>query len=193
MSVRSRAGAKRQRGGERGRTTRRPAVLAVRPAHRSDLAPLSFFFDTVLRRDYFLRRGQLEDLISGRYHRVYIAELDGVLVGVAITTGGSRLVNALVHPAYRGLGIGRELVKQSGATEVLAKLDMTTGDPRAFYRSMGFVSTGVRNRKGNVEVLHLAHRLEGDSPQKDASKGSNGQSARTRNNGIVAATGKSRK
>jgi GNAT superfamily N-acetyltransferase len=119
------------------------------------LVPLSFFFDTVLRRDYFIRRGQLEDLVTGRRHRVLVAELDAVLVGAAITTRGSRLVNALVHPAYRGLGIGQALVECSGATEVRAKLDARAGDPRGFYRSLGFVATGARNGKGNIEVMRL--------------------------------------
>jgi len=125
----------------------------VRPAGASDAVPLGFFFDTVLRRDYFLKRGQLRDILSGRHHRVFVAELDGVLVGVAILTRGTRLVNALVHPAYRGLGIGRALIERSGAREVWAKIDMSTGDPRPFYRRLGFGSTGQFNGKGNIELL----------------------------------------
>ena len=146
--------------GARGREDRRmvagesgKAVLTLRAARESDLVPLGFFFDTVLRRDYFLRRGQLEELVRGPYHQVYVAEIEGVLVGVAITTRGTRLVNALVHPAYRGLGVGRALVETSGATQVRAKLDMSTGDPRGFYFAMGFESTGRRNGKGNIELL----------------------------------------
>lgn len=131
----------------------RAAPLTVRRAERGDLTPLGFFFDTVLRRDYFVRRGQLADILGGRHHEVYVAEIDTVLVGVAITTRGSRLVNALVHPAYRGLGIGRELVRASGATEVRAKIDMSTGDPRGFYRSLGFAGTGQRNDQGNIELM----------------------------------------
>jgi GNAT superfamily N-acetyltransferase len=137
---------------------RPPATLTVRPALRSDAVPLSFFFDTALRRDYFLRRGQLSDMLSSPYHDVWVAELDGILVGVAITTRGTRLVNALVHPAYRGLGIGRALVCCSGAREVRAKLDMSTGDPRPFYRALGFRSTGARNERGNIELMRREPR-----------------------------------
>ncbi|MCG3127297.1 MAG: hypothetical protein CHACPFDD_02155 [Phycisphaerae bacterium] len=132
------------------------AALSVRPAGRTDLTPLQFFFDTALRRDYFIRRGQLEEILTDRYHRVYVAEIDQVLVGVAITTCESRLVNALVHPAYRGLGIGRALVEQSGAAEVRAKTDMSSGDPRPFYESIGFKPTGRTNGKGNIEVMQRA-------------------------------------
>lgn len=129
------------------------ARLTVRPAGRIDAEPLGFFFDTVLRRDYFLRRGQLADILSGRRHRVFVAELDGVLVGVAVLSAGSRLINALVHPGYRGLGIGRALIAASGAGEVRCKHDMSTGDPSAFYTGLGFVPTGERNGKGNIELM----------------------------------------
>jgi len=130
-----------------------PVELLVRPALPSDLVPLQFFFDTTLRKDYFIRRGQLADLLAGPHHQVFVAEIDQVLVGVAVLTRGCRLVNALVHPAYRGLGIGRALVQASGASEVRAKLDMSTGDPRGFYFALGFEPTGQRNGKGNIELL----------------------------------------
>ena len=138
-----------------GNAAGRPVALTVRPALASDGAPLSFFFDTVLRRDYFLRRGQLADMLHSPYHAVWVAEIDSILVGVAITTRGTRLVNALVHPAYRGLGIGRALVRCSGAREVCAKLDMSSGDPRPFYAALGFRATGETNDKGNVEFMRL--------------------------------------
>jgi GNAT superfamily N-acetyltransferase len=132
---------------------RRPAVLTVRPALAGDRVPLQFFCDTLLRRDYFLRRGQLAELLSDECHEVYVAELDTVLVGLAIVTGGSRLVNVLVHPAYRGLGVGRVLVAQSGACEVRAQVAGSAGDSRPFYEALGFARTGRFNAKGNIEVL----------------------------------------
>ncbi|MCH8806413.1 MAG: hypothetical protein IH986_10030 [Planctomycetes bacterium] len=75
------------------------AIAGLGAAEASDEIPLGFFFDTVLRKDYFVRRGQLNDILNGKYHQVHVAEIDTVPVGVAITTRGSRLVNALVHPA----------------------------------------------------------------------------------------------
>ena len=137
------------------------AALTVRPASEGDVVPLSFFFDTVLRKDYFLRRGQLADMLRSRYHQVFVAEIDAVLVGVAVLTRGTCLVNALVHPAYRGLGIGRALVQHSGATEVRAKVDMSSGDPRDFYRTLGFKSVGRDGGKGNIETMRLATGSQG--------------------------------
>ncbi len=131
----------------------RALTLTVRPAGPRDEVPLGFFFDTLLRKDYFLRRGQLAEMLKSRRHRVYVAEIDCILVGAAITTRGTRLVNALVHPGYRGLGIGRALVRGTGATEVRAKLDSSSGDPRGFYERLGFISTGQRNERGNIELM----------------------------------------
>lgn len=127
--------------------------VQVRPAGATDRAPLGFFFDTVLRRDYFLRRGQLDEMLAGPHHDVFVAELDGVLIGVAVRTAGRRLVNVLVHPAYRGLGVGAALIRSTGATEVRAKLDMHSGDPRGFYERLGFAHTGEFNAKGNIELM----------------------------------------
>lgn len=129
------------------------AALTVREAVPSDGPALTFFFDAILRRDYFLKRGQLDDMLADDRHHVLVAEIDVVLVGVAILTAGTRLVNVLVHPAYRGLGIGHEIVKQSGAREVRAKLDVSTGDPRGFYEQLGFRRTGEFNVKRNIELL----------------------------------------
>lgn len=127
--------------------------LTIRPALPGDLVPLRFFCDTALRKDYFVRRGHLAEMIGGTRHRVFIAEIDGVLVGLAVVTRPGRLVNALVHPAYRGLGLGRALVEAAGPREVRVKTDMSSGDPRPFYRRLGFRFSGQTNARGNIEVF----------------------------------------
>lgn len=149
---------------------RQPARLAIREATATDVAPLNFFFDTVLRNDYFLKRGQLQDMINSRNHRVFVAEIDFILVGVAILTGQTRLVNALVHPAYRGLRIGRALIETSGAKQVRAKIDMSTGDPRPFYHALGFQPTGQHNHKGNIELMQRTTPLRTCGPGRQPVK-----------------------
>jgi ribosomal protein S18 acetylase RimI-like enzyme len=131
-----------------------------------DLVPLTFFFDTLLRRDYFIRRGQLEEILRGPHHQLYVAEMDGILVGAAVTTGGSHLVNILVHPAYRRLGIGEALVRASGAQSVSVKLDMSAGDPRGFYEALGFERSGRRNGKGNIELMRLRSAVPAERPDR---------------------------
>jgi len=140
--------------GKNGNGAGRRVTLTVRPAGRGDLVPLSFFFDAVLRRDYFMRRGQLEELVSGRYHQVY---------------------------------------NYSGATEVRAKLDMSSGDPRGFYRSLGFVSTGVRNDKGNVEVLRRPQPGAGNSRRVRLRPKRMTKCKRAEKGGVAATRHKSRK
>jgi len=180
-------------GRENGDGRSHPAQLIVRPARPRDLVPLSFFFDTVLRRDYFMRRGQLADLLTGEYHQVYVAEIDAVLVGVAITTCGCRLVNALVHPAYRGLGIGRALIQHSGATEVRAKRNMSSGSPLGFYHALGFVATGARSVKGNIEVLRRSSDGNGDRERAAADGPQCGDGKRVRGIGTGSARAESGK
>lgn len=168
MSARARTSGERRASESRSAPAPRPAALTVRRANASDATPLEFFFDTALRRDYFIRRGQLAEILGGKHHQMYVAEIDAVLVGVAITTRGSRLINALVHPAYRGLGIGRALIEASGATEVRAKIDMSAGDPREFYKSLGFVPTGQFNEKGNIEILRMPAKAGAENGKRRA-------------------------
>lgn len=141
-------------------------ALRLRAAGVEDGLALGFFFDTALRNDYFLRRGQLDEMLRGPHHQVYVAEIEHVLVGVAVTTRGTRLVNVLVHPAYRGLGIGRALVGYSGAREVRAKVDQSTGDPRPFYAGLDFEATGERNIKGNIELMRRRPRRGSQEQQE---------------------------
>lgn len=132
------------------------AALEIRPALAGDVVPLEFFFDTTLRRDYFLRRGQLRDMLRGGRHRVWVAELAGVLVGVAITSARARLVNLLVHPACRGIGLARALVQAAAPVDARVKIDGSDGDPRGFFRALGFVSEGTTARKPNIELMAAA-------------------------------------
>lgn len=128
-------------------------AVAVRSATIDDADAIEFFADTVLRRDYFLRRGQLADMIGSKRHVVLIAEFRRLIVGIAILTRGKRLANLLVHPAVRGIGVGSRLVRESGARSVRAKVDMSTGDPRRYYERLGFRSTGRWTRTRRVELM----------------------------------------
>jgi GNAT superfamily N-acetyltransferase len=148
-----------------------PVNLTVRPAVRSDLRPLGFFFDTVLRRDYFLRRGQLTEMLHGPHHQLYVAEIDTILVGVAITTRHTRLVNVLVHPGYRGLGIGPALLGHANVREVRVKTNMSTGDPRAFYRRLGYRGAGRDPSKPHIEIMRLPETARGARRRSAANAG----------------------
>ncbi len=170
MSARARSGG--QAAAQLGAPALRPAALILRRAGATDLKPLEFFFDTLLRNDYFLRRGQLAEMLDDGYHEVYVAEIDAVLVGAAITTGGARLVNVLIHPAYRGIGLGSALLNFSRAWEVRVKTDVSAGDPRGFYRRAGFRSVARDAARPHIEIMRLP---EGDTAKtKSTAKNGNG-------------------
>lgn len=124
----------------------------IRRAGPGDFDALRFFCDCILRRDYFIRAGQLEEILSGDRHEAWLVGEGIALVAFAILSRGSRLVNVLVHPSWRGMGLGEALVNASGATSVRVKLDMRSGDPEGFYRRIGFGHVIGRNAKGNIVV-----------------------------------------
>ena len=132
------------------------ATIGIRRATPHDLEALTFFCDTVLRRDYFIRKGQLREMLEGTRHQVFVGELDRVLVALAVVTRPGRLVNALVHPAYRRLGIGRALLRVVAPREIRVKKDMHSGDPSAFYQRLGYQPTGESNERGNIELFTAA-------------------------------------
>ena len=112
--------------------------LVIRRADPRDLTAVTFFVDTCLRNDYFFRTGHLQAMLASARHRVSLIILDDALVGLAITTRPATLVNLLIHPAYRGLGIGTTVLKHVNPSAVRCKTDMSTGDPGRFYAKNAF-------------------------------------------------------
>lgn len=123
------------------------AGLWTREATAADLPVLAEFFDVLLYRDYFFRRGHLADLLEQRNVRVQVVMEGWVLVAVAVqTTSNSSLLNLLVHPAYRGLGIGRALLAMLEPERVRVKTDASTGNAAGFYRKLGYRRVERRRR-----------------------------------------------
>lgn len=126
----------------------------IRDAVGQDFAMISTFLDKHLRRDYFITREQLQHVLGRRYHELVLAMDWDRLVGIAIMTKAARtLVNLLVDPEYRCRGIGDALLATLQVERVRAKLDVSDGDPRDFYRARGFRSSGRFNSKGNIEIM----------------------------------------
>lgn len=129
-------------------------MYAVREATRHDFEMLCAFMDRELRKDYFIPRRQLEHVLTGRYHRTWLAVEDHKILGVAIISRARRtLINLLVAGCERNRGLGAALLRACRCEIVRAKLDVSAGDPRDFYCSRGYRRTGEFNRKGNIEIL----------------------------------------
>lgn len=126
----------------------------IRDANPDDFDALMTFIDAELRRDYFIPREQLRQVLGGRYHTCLIAVEDGRVLGVAIVTKARRqLVNLLVAGCERNRGLGSALLSRSRAELVRAKIDVSDGDPRDFYCSRGYMRTGEFNKRRNIELL----------------------------------------
>ncbi len=136
------------------RPDRQHGVVDIRQGDLGDGEAFCAFLDAELRRDYFIPRRQQAEILEGRYHMVWIAVGEGRILGVAIVSKAKgTLVNLLVAKGARRRGIGAALLAKASVQRVRAKLDVSAGDPRDFYRARGFESTGEFNEKGNIELL----------------------------------------
>ena len=96
-----------------------------------------------------------------------VADADGILAGFAIVLprpdGDAELDGLFVDPAMQRLGIGRRLVER---TKELARAMgaptlhvVANDDALAFYRSVGFVETGVTETQfGSAPLMQLELR-----------------------------------
>jgi GNAT superfamily N-acetyltransferase len=96
-----------------------------------------------------------------------VADADGILAGFAIVLprpdGDAELDGLFVDPAMQRLGIGRRLVER---TKALARAMgaptlhvVANDDALAFYRSVGFVETGVTETQfGSAPLMQLELR-----------------------------------
>lgn len=133
---------------------RQHGEVEIREGDLGDGEAFCAFLDAELRRDYFIPRRQQAEILEGRYHIVWLALEEGHILGMAIVSKAKMtLCNLLVAAAARNRGIGDALLRKSAVSRVRAKLDVSAGDPRDFYRKRGFIGTGEFNPKGNVELL----------------------------------------
>lgn len=129
-----------------------PGCVLVRADERWE-ADLSFWIDTHLRRDYFMPRRQLRELLARPNSDTWVIVIGGEVVGLAVVWGNLRLHNLLLDAAWRGRGLGGVVVEALGVGEVRAKTNMSTGDPRGFYEKLGFKETGIAGKTGTIRVM----------------------------------------
>ena len=128
-------------------------IVEASPSH---FCALRDFMDAELRKDYFIPHRQLAEILTGRYHRTWLAMDDYTILGVAILSRARRtLINLLVAACERNRGLGAALLRASRCEAVRAKIDVSSGDPRDFYCSRGYFRTGEFNKKRNIEILAI--------------------------------------
>jgi len=129
-----------------------PSCVLVRADERWE-ADLGFWIDTHLRRDYFLPRRQLRELLSRPNSDTWVIVVGSEVVGLAVVWGELRLHNLFLDAGWRGKGIGTVIVRALGIEEVRAKRDMSTGDPKPFYQAIGFKTQEIQGKNGTIEVM----------------------------------------
>lgn len=110
------------------------------------------FLDVHLRKDWFEREQVIRDKLT--HNICLVGYHDGSMVCWASKGPNEVLQNLMVHPDYRGFGIGQQAMEFIGASIIRSKSDQSTGDPEAFYQKNGFASTGVvTGRKKNINLM----------------------------------------
>ena len=99
---------------------------------------------------------KLLNIMKSDEDEVYVSEIDGQIVGWLHVFYARRLASAdfyeigglLVHPEFRGQGIGRHLVENSLENykgKVRVRCNETRIDAHNFYKSIGFNSAKVQH------------------------------------------------
>lgn len=127
---------------------------AIRNAVADDFVEVSAFLDEYLRKDYFVKHAQLQEILRGRHHEMVLAIDQERIVGVAIMTKRLRtLVNLLVDPCERKRGIGDALLSRLQVERVRAKLNVSDGDPSGYYRKRGYRDSAERTGKQHIKIM----------------------------------------
>jgi GNAT superfamily N-acetyltransferase len=129
--------------------------ITIRKLEDRDVEAIYAFFDTYMRADWFETKARFYYKVAKQASWNWIAEDNGQIVGVAVVTGRGALIHLLVHPDYRGKGIGQRLLEAANPPIIRSKSDQTTGDPKDFYLKNGYRAVGLPKvgRKRNIELL----------------------------------------
>lgn len=151
--------------------------LRLRAARLSDLDALWALEQTCFRTDRFSRRSYARALASPRAI-LRVIEQPGVLLAAGLVftradSAAARLYSIAVHPAARGLGLGRRLLtaletaaRKSGCREMRLEVAARNKAALALYRESGYEMTGrlAGYYEDGADALRLARPLAGSHP-----------------------------
>jgi len=128
-------------------------VVNWKLSQRVDFTAFHEFLDRYNRKDWFEFRQQQFDKFF-RSQIVLLGFHDDRLICYAGKSAQNVLQNLLVHPDYRGCGIGQVAIELIGPWMVRSMSNQSQGDPEGFYAKAAFRSTGVRvGRKKNMLLM----------------------------------------
>lgn len=117
-------------------------------ASHEDIDEISKFIDDYYREDYFLSKtivvrmvtGEVDPKFGNKRQPIFVwlnRDKNGIC-GVAFVTRSGSLIQLLIRPDCRGMGLGKELLEYAKPKMIRCKTDVVTGDPRQFYFKCGY-------------------------------------------------------
>jgi N-acetylglutamate synthase-like GNAT family acetyltransferase len=135
--------------------------MEIRKARIVDLNRIRKYLDIYLRKDWFDTPKRLYSFIDQDF--CWIAEEEGKIIGFAVMTNKGVMIRLLIHPFYRGKGIGQQMMKKIRPPIIRSKTDQSTGDPTGFYEKLGYKKIGSKvGRKKNIQLMI---KTEPDDPE----------------------------
>lgn len=126
----------------------------IRPAESRDIDSIAEIEQKSFRIPW--SKQMIEDEFFNPNAHYFVAEVRGKIVGYTgfwkILDEG-HITNVAVHPDYRGLGYGRELIavmvenaKELDITAMTLEVRVSNSVAISLYESFGFVSAGIRKK-----------------------------------------------
>lgn len=144
-------------------------TIALWEVTHSDCLAVEHFADSVLRDDFFFRKGHWLSLVSDSRVQLLAVRLQppgseewSEIVGVVVLYADSVLHNLFLARHARAMGLGSSIIEAISPTTIRAKVDMSSGDPSGFYSRLGF--THEESRKGKRGQIRVLTRPTSDAP-----------------------------
>lgn len=112
----------------------------------------------VVEADVAFFRPLVRDGLPEVDHLVCARDADGQVIGF-LGVNGVKVDMLFIHPAWRGMGIGRRLLQYAVETLNATELDVNEQNEQAvgFYQRMGFVVAGRSELDGTGKPYPLLH------------------------------------
>lgn len=140
-------------------------------ATKQDIQLIVDFIDAYYRKDYFLPDSKVIRMVTGEVDPkfgntrkpmiVWISKDNEGISGIAFVTLSKTLIQLLIRPDCRKMGLGSKLLEFAQPKKIRCKVDTSTGDPTGFYLNNGFVeyqqtidgSRALCGKNSNILIL----------------------------------------
>ena len=131
-------------------------MITYRPARFSDIPSITEFVDDChTAGDFFVTPSRHFKYL--KYYSVLLAFDNNTIIGWAVKQKNGTLIHLLIHPGFRGQGIGGTMLRILNPPKVRSKSDQSTGNPIGFYLKQGYIITQLsQGKNANIDILKKA-------------------------------------